>query len=297
MTRKKTTISLVLGSGGARGLAHIGVIRYLEEQGYHIASIAGSSMGAVIGGIHAAGKLQIYEDWIRTIDKFDIFSLLDFSFSGSGLVKGDRLMRKLREMIGETTIEQLPVPFTAVAADLEREREVWISRGPLFDAIRASIAMPLFFTPFDYQGTRLLDGGIFNPVPIAPTYHDLTDLTVAVSLLGPAGHKEPGNGKMMDRPTNGMESLTRRAREFLGRFFPDDPSKERDWDYTDIASQALDAMQGVIVRQKLASHPPDVLIEIPRDACSLLDFDRADELIRLGHETAARALGGTNHRA
>ncbi len=290
MTREKTTVSLVLGSGGARGLAHIGVIRYLEEQGYHIASIAGSSMGAVIGGIHAAGKLHIYEDWIRTIDKFDIFSLLDFSFSGSGLVKGDRLMRKLREMIGETTIEQLPIPFTAVAADLEREREVWISRGPLFDAIRASIAMPLFFTPFDYQGTRLLDGGIFNPVPIAPTYHDLTDLTVAVSLLGPAGHKKDLPRKPEATPSNGVESLARRAREFFGRFFPDDPSREKDWDYTDIASQALDAMQGVIVRQKLAAHPPDVLIEIPRDACSLLDFDRADELIRLGYETAARAL-------
>jgi len=285
-------LSLVLGSGGARGLAHIGVIRQLEEQGCLIESICGCSMGALIGGIHAAGKLDEYEQWVRGIDRMGIFSILDFSFGSGGLVKGERLMSTLRALVGETRIEDLSIKFTAVAADIVREREVWISRGLLFDAIRASISMPLFFTPFRYDGTMLIDGSVFNPVPIAPTYHDLTDLTVAVNLNGPAvpseemAHEEPAV------EATGLAAFTDRVRKFFGggRDQNSEPP-QRDWDMFYVLNQSIDAMQGVIARQKLASHPPDFVIDIPRNACGTLEFDRADEMIALGYARAEACLG------
>lgn len=282
-------LSLVLGSGGARGLAHIGVIRWLEEHGYRIVSIAGCSMGALIGGIHAAGKLDDYERWVRKVDKMDIFSILDFSVGSGGLVKGKKLMAKLRELLGETRIEALPVSFTAVAADIVREREVWISKGPLFDAIRASISMPLFFTPVKVNGVTLIDGSIFNPVPIAPTFHDMTDLTVAVSLNGPTEQAE--EQAEPDPVTSGQASYRERLRHFFAHL-GSDPSvnEERGWNMKYVVSQSLDAMQGVIARQQLAAHPPDVLIEIARNACGTLEYDRADEMIALGYRKAGECF-------
>lgn len=288
MTDKAKSVSLVLGSGGARGLAHIGIIHYLEEQGFKIESITGCSIGALIGGIHAAGKLDEYEKWVKEIDKIDIFSLLDFTFGRTGLVKGDKLMKKLREMVGDAQIDDLDISFTAVAADISREREIWFSKGPLFDAIRASISLPLFFTPFEYKGIKLLDGGIFNPVPIAPTYHDMTDMTIAVNLIGPL----EDNSELLPQKedADGSEGFQDKVKAYLAKFLPDTPEEGEDWDYFYIASQSFDAMQGVIARQKLASHPPDVVIEIPRNACGILDFDRAEEMIELGYRKAKQQL-------
>ncbi len=163
------TVSLVLGSGGARGLAHIGVIHWLEENNCKIRSIAGSSMGALIGGIYAAGKLDEYEQWVRAITKIDIVTLLDLSWEKSGLVKGDKIINTLIHLVGEQLIENLPIQYTAVATDFKREKEIWIRSGRLFDAIRASMSIPLLFTPFKYRGVDLIDGGVLNPVPVAPT--------------------------------------------------------------------------------------------------------------------------------
>src|SRR6266446_5429568 len=147
-----TTVSLVLGSGGARGLAHIGVIQWLTENGYEIRSIAGSSMGALVGGIFAAGKLEAYADWVLALERIQVLRLLDPAFGRPGLFKGERIVGVLRELIGDLAIEDLPVSFTAVATDLESGEEVWLREGKLFDAIRASIAIPLIFTPFEYRG-------------------------------------------------------------------------------------------------------------------------------------------------
>jgi NTE family protein len=180
MTNK--TVSLVLGSGGARGLAHIGVIHWLEENGYEIRSISGASMGALIGGIYACGKLDTYEKWVRAITKLQIVKLLDISWGKQGLVEGDRIIDTLKDLIGDRKIEDLPIRYTAVASDVKREKEVWLKSGSVFDAIRASISLPLFFTPYDMNGVKLLDGGILNPVPIAPTFEDHTDMTIAVNL-------------------------------------------------------------------------------------------------------------------
>jgi NTE family protein len=297
MTPTQRTISLVLGSGGARGLAHIGAIRALEERGLAVRSISGCSVGALVGGIYAMGKLAEYERWVRQVDRRAIFSLLDFSFGRGGLLKGERLIAELRGLVGETRIEELPVRFTAVAADIVREREVWIDRGPLFDAIRASISMPLFFTPVDHLGVRLVDGGLFDPVPVAPTYRDLTDLTVAVSLNGPPrGHDglEPGAPEpepVEAGPAPEPGSLHARLRAFFaGRRAEEPEDGAEDWGIAYVVSQSFDAMQAVVARQKLATNPPDLLIEVPQDACGLFEYDRADELIALGYRLARERL-------
>jgi len=180
------SVSLVLGSGGARGYAHIGVIEELVAQGFDIRSVAGSSMGALVGGVYAAGQLDAFRDWVKPLQRFDVLRLLDWTISGGGLIKGDRIIDKLRGLIGEVNIEDLPIAYTAVAVDLMAQREVWFSRGPLFDAIRASIAIPTVLRPHYYEGRTLVDGGLLNPVPITPTLRDLTDCTIAVDINAPA---------------------------------------------------------------------------------------------------------------
>ena len=287
------TVSLVLGSGGARGLAHIGVIHYLEDNDYDIRSISGCSMGALIGGIYACGKLDIYEEWVRAISKVDIIRLLDFSWGKQGLVEGERIIATLKELVGDRKIEDLPIKYTAVAADIKREKEVWLKRGSLFNAIRASMSLPLFFTPFEMNGMKLLDGGILNPVPIAPTFEDHTDMTIAINLGAPPLENPQPVRKTESKDANDsrLDSVHAKISNFI------EDLKDRtsidsagSWKMLSIADQTFDAMQGAIARQKLAAYPPDHTIMIARNACGTLEFDRADEMITLGYETAAQSL-------
>ena len=276
-------VSLVLGSGGARGLAHIGVIHWLEESDFVISSISGCSIGALIGGVYAAGQLDKFEEWVRAITKLNIVSLLDFSWQKSGFVKGDKIINALIELVGDKQIEELPIPYTAVATDLKGEKEVWMNSGPLFDAIRASISLPLFFTPFRHNDIDLIDGGVLNPVPIAPTFSDETDMTVAVNLGGMA---EPERDSPKDRaaPTSHESSTQEKISRFIQQFQKKENSlKTFDLGPYDIANQAFDAMQSTIARQKLAAYPPDQVVEISRNACGILEFDRASEMIELGY--------------
>ena len=287
------TVSLVLGSGGARGLAHIGVIHYLEDNDYDIRSISGCSMGALIGGIYACGKLDIYEEWVRAISKVDIIRLLDFSWGKQGLVEGERIIATLKELVGDRKIEDLPIKYTAVAADIKREKEVWLKRGSLFNAIRASMSLPLFFTPFEMNGIKLLDGGILNPVPIAPTFEDHTDMTIAINLGAPPLENPQPVRKTESKDANDsrLDSVHAKISNFI------EDLKDRtsidsagSWKMLSIADQTFDAMQGAIARQKLAAYPPDHTIMIARNACGTLEFDRADEMITLGYETASQSL-------
>jgi len=288
-TDVKKRVSLVLGSGGARGLAHIGVIRELEARDFQIASISGCSIGALIGGVYAAGKLDEFDSWVRAISRLDMVSLLDMSWSSDGLVKGDKIIETLVELVGDRKIEDLPIPYTAIAADIKNEKEVWLRSGRLFDAIRASISLPLFFTPVPYKGFHLIDGGVLNPVPIAPTFNDDTDITIAVNLGGPPGdilddteeNKSDGESK----------SMRKRIANYLTELRSSKNSGETDRvGAYDIADQAFDAMQGAIARHKLAAYPPDIVIEISRNACGTFDFDRAAQIINLGHRKAHEAL-------
>lgn len=292
--KQKKCISLVLGSGGARGLAHIGIIKWLVENNYQIKSISGCSIGALIGGVYAAGKLDEFEQWVCGLSKLDIISLLDLSWSTSGLLRGDKIIDTLFKLLGDQTIEALPLQFTAVAADIKNEKEVWINSGCLFDAIRASISLPLFFTPVERKGVQLIDGGVLNPVPIAPTFSDNTDFTVAVNLGGVIDLDRAEPDTLMD-VVDSIEDLP--LQQKIGHYikqFGDNlaltNSKPPTWKAYDVADQAFDAMQSTIARLKLAAYPADYNIVIPRNACGTLEFDRAKEMIALGYQSAQKAL-------
>jgi len=299
---RKTSVSLVLGSGGARGLAHIGVIEWLEENGYQIKSISGSSMGALVGGIYAAGELDTYKQWVTALDRSDVVRMLDLSFGWSGLLKGERIINKLRGLIGDREIESLPISYTAVATDIERGKEVWLSRGSLFDAIRASIAVPLIFTPHEINGRKLLDGGLLNPLPVAPTLRDQNDITIAVNVDGRpervsgAGRGRPANTVEPDdiagdNDGDGEESYRERIQSFIQDMQDKlTPESKQDWGFFDIMMLSIETMQSSIVQMKMAPYTPDYHLVVPRDAAGAYEFHRAGELIRLGRDTADNNL-------
>ncbi|MEM7100482.1 MAG: patatin-like phospholipase family protein [Pseudomonadota bacterium] len=295
-TTESNTVSLVLSSGGARGLAHVGAIRALESLGYTISSVSGSSMGALVGGIYAAGQLDEFERWVTALRRSDIVQLLDFGWwSGSGLFKGERIIEVLRELVGEHTIEDLPIDYTAVATELNRKREVWISDGSLFDAIRASIAIPMVFTPVRRQQQVLVDGGVLNPLPIAPTLSNHTDLTIAIDVNGL--DERPLNVRMnidereeaVDETTDGDESIRAAVSSFISELFTSEED-ENDRGMIEIAMESMDAMQVAISRLKLSAYSPDVLVQTPRNIAHFFEFERAGELIQLGYEATHTAL-------
>lgn len=318
---QQTTVALVLGSGGARGYAHIGAIQVLEERGFDIVAVAGSSMGALVGGLHAAGKLEEYTDWVTGLTQLDVVRLLDVSLSAPGAIRAGKVVARVRDLLDGARIEELPIPYTAVATDLAARREVWFQEGPVDVAIRASIAIPGVITPVMLNGRLLADGGILNPVPIAPTTAVHADATVAISLAGEASRPGLGSPELdtadarpvdewIDRFRRSASSLLDRevVRSVVARFgggqqddgpdAQDEPPGEGDpfdplpagLSKFDMMSQALDAMQSVLARYRMAGYPPDVLVAVPKDACRSLDFHRAPELIELGRSLMADAL-------
>lgn len=286
MTDKATTVSLVLGSGGARGLAHIGVIQWLTENGYDIRSISGSSMGALVGGIHATRKLEIYAEWVLALERMHVLRLLDPTIGSPGVFKGERIISVLRKLIGDCSIEELPISFTAVATDLESGQEIWLREGNLFDAIRASMATPLVFTPFRRGDRLLVDGAVVNPVPIAPTLEDATDLTIAVDLSGPAETRVlPAQSESLIG--NGYRS---RILKFIDTVRPARKAAEPSRGMMSVAMTSMQAMQDTITTLRMSAYSPDVLIEVPRNACGFFEFWKAEELIALGRERTALAF-------
>lgn len=289
MNKTPESISLVLGSGGARGHAHIGVIRAIEERKLSIRSISGASMGAVIGGIYAAGELDTYNKWAMNLRKSDVVKLLDFSFTWTSIFKGERIIAVLKDLIGDRQIEDLPIAFTAVATAIEEQREVWLNRGSLFDAIKASTAVPGVFSPVEINGRHLVDGGIVNPIPIAPTLNDATDLTIAVNLSGTADHI-PASPEETDNESTPDDGYRAAIGRFIGGLMENDDEVEKPPDAVDLLTQSIDVMQGAIARLKLAAYAPDIVIDIPRDACSFFEFHRASEMEELGYKNTIAAL-------
>lgn len=285
-------VALVLGAGGARGLAHIGVIEVLREHGHEIVAVAGSSMGALVGGIYAAGRLPEYKRWASALQRSDVVRLLDFAFGYPGLFKGDRVIAVLRDLVGAYNIEDLSIPFTAVATDVQRQREVWLQQGPLFDAIRASIAIPMVFTPYQMNGRELVDGGLLSPMPMAATRMTDADWVVAVDINAQVLRQPPP--PPVEAPPalgNGSESLRERIGGFLDGFIEkrNKPVASQPG-IVELMSHALDAMQAQIARMQLALDPPDVLVRVPGNACTFYEFWRAEEMIAVGRHAAEHAL-------
>jgi NTE family protein len=300
------SVALVLGAGGARGLAHIGVIEAIEARGLRIAAIAGSSMGALVGGIYASGQLPAYRDWALALSRTDVFRLLDFGIGRPGLFTGDRLMGELQEIVGQHRIESLPIPFTAVATDLRAQREVWLTRGPLFDAIRASMAIPLVFTPVKFEGRELVDGGLLNPVPIAAMRQALADIVIAVdvnariavvrghaSQMADGGDRESMRLPVMVDAEEGVEEET--AGSMFAQWFTRKAAEQAQTGLIDLMARSLDTMQGQLSRMQLAFDPPDILVRISRDSSFFYEFWRTRELIEIGRKQADHALDAAGY--
>jgi NTE family protein len=316
--------ALALGSGGARGYAHIGVIEALRARGYDIVGITGSSMGAIIGGLQAAGSLDEFADWAKSLTQRTILRLLDPSISAAGVMRAEKILDAVRDILGPVTIEQLPIPYTAVATDLLAGKSVWFQRGPLDEAIRASIAIPGVIAPHEVGGRLLADGGILDPLPMAPLAAVNADLTIAVSVSGSEviAKQSPGPGATVEwlnrmvrstsalLDTTAVRSLLDRptARAVLSRFGADTWWDESDEELSasadefdeapevpklgsfEVMYRAFDIAQSALTRHTLSAYPPDLLIEVPRSTCRSLDFHRAVEVIAAGRAQADRAL-------
>jgi NTE family protein len=300
-------VALVLGAGGARGLAQIGVIEALQARGLNIVAVAGSSSGALVGGLFAAGKLGVFRDWLLSMSPTDMLRLLDPVFGQPSLFRGERLMAALRDRVGAPRIEDLSVDFTAVAVDLMRQREVWLREGDLWDAVRASIAIPGLFTPYTVHGRELVDGGLLAPLPIAATRLSDAHRLIAVDMHGwpkrPPG--KPAEPEVETPPGQGFElenGTRRRLANWIERRLGNGDQREeqagpapRELGFTELMARSLDTMQAQIARVQLALDPPELVIRIPRDACQFYEFWRAKELIVIGRDEANQALDAAGY--
>ena len=263
---KKRRVALVLGGGGARGIAHIGAIEEVECQGFEVSAVAGTSMGALVGGMYASGHLEPFKEWMCALDRYKVFGLVDFTLSPEGLVKGDRVMRAMQELVPDVLIEQMPVPFAAVAADLVTGREVVLDRGGLYEAIRASISIPSVFRPVHRDGMVLVDGGMVNPVPYDRVRRSEGDLLVAVDVCAPFG---------------GDPAI--RARMSLNHY------------KVLVTSSQIMQQRIALLQRRLC--PPDILVEMPADRFSMFEFYRSAEIVEAGREAMRAALGRFAERA
>jgi len=249
-------VSLVLGSGGARGLTHIGAIRALEEKGAVIDEIVGCSIGALIGGIHAKGELQVFEDWITTLTNYDVLGLLDFTLQSTGWVKGERILNKVRQMIPDVKMEELPIPFTAVTTNLTRECDCCITEGSMYEAIRASIAIPGVLTAVHQQEDKMVDGGVLNPLPLKYV-RKKNNIMVAVNLEGP--------------PERGTEVF-------------------KDNSMLSVLQHSYYVMRNQITRLTIDLYQPDFVVDIPKDISGIWDYGKAKYLIERGKELTMNTL-------
>lgn len=374
-------VAVALGAGGARGYAHIGALQVLAERGYEVVALSGTSMGALVAGVTAAGKLEPYTEWSLRLTQREVLRLLDPTLTGGGAIRAERVIGKVAEILEGARIEDLAIPYTAVATDLGARREVWFQRGPVSTAIRASVAIPGVITPIVVNGRLLVDGGLMNPVPIEPTAAVASDWTFAVSLSG--SRMAGGEGGEADQPASPVRTMaaSRAIEEFgerlragaagmleseplralstrwaglgsgsnasgdtdgasdastdgatdgatdaeaaveeltddaVSRELGEDPGASSDlqvqgsaeveatdwsrptWEAAprdlgtmDVFNRSFDTMAALITRYRMAGNPPDVLVNVPSDACRTMDFHRAAEMIELGRRLTEEAL-------
>ncbi len=275
--------ALVLSSGGARGLAHIGAIEELEAQDYRIRSVAGCSMGALVGGMYAAGRLAEFKEWMQTVDRRKILSLIDLSLSIDHIVKGERVIDALKEIVPDVRIEDLPIQYQAVATDWENGREVVFRSGSLYEAIRASISLPLFFNPVRRDGMILVDGGILNPLPLKQGSEMEGDMLVAVNVSGFYWGGEPKLKQLFEARRKRSRSL---PMSILASLLPEG----LDVNFVSL----LQRMCGLMIQQNAAQsiqlYKPDVLIELPMNRFGSFEYDRVDKISALGKAKMRKAL-------
>lgn len=285
----KKKIALVLSGGGARGLAHIGAIETLESHGYEITSIAGCSMGALIGGMYAAGKLPEVKDWVLALDRRKVLSLVDFSLSLTHLVKGDRVMEALKEIVPDVNIEDLPIPYTAVATDWNSGKEVIFDHGSLYDAIRASISIPLFLNPVRREDMLLVDGGLVNSLPLNRVVRHSGDLLFGINV---STHDYQGELLMQQFVERKLLSksmpaavMNRIMKHFEGI----------NINYVTLLMRTIAIMLEQNTRQQILISRPDLVVQMPMKRYGVFDFDKAAAILQIGKHKTSRALRRFEH--
>jgi NTE family protein len=293
---RKKTVSLVLSSGGARGMAHIGAIEALEARGYEIVSIAGSSAGALIGGMHAAGKMSVFKDWICNLDRVDVFSLMDFTFSSKGFIKGIKVFNALKKLIADCDIEELPIPFVCTAVEIPSGKEQMFRSGSLYAAIRASVSIPTVLMPARVQGKEYIDGGILNPIPFnLLNEYPQGDLIVAVDLNGP---KEifVDSPVLADKKENSLLKFPPWLMDYRAKFstyFSSDQKEQvkyKGMSSLDLLNYSFDMLQDKLSALVIEKQHVDILVEISRTQAGTLEFHRASEMIAIGKNKMEQAL-------
>ncbi|MEN6457091.1 MAG: patatin-like phospholipase family protein [Prolixibacteraceae bacterium] len=285
----KNKVSLILSGGGARGIAHIGVIEELERQGFEIHSIAGTSMGALVGGVYSLGKMNEFKQWLMTLDKVKIFSLLDFTLSNQGIVKGNKVLKKMREFIPDANIEDLDIAYAAVAADLINKKEVVFTSGSVFKAIRASIAIPTVFTPVKTKSGLLVDGGVLNNVPVSHAKRIPGDLLVVVNINA--------NVPVCRPPIPEEEKKFRqliyqkKLNDFYSQLERINPLNKKDnIGYFNLINKTISLMIYRMSEVLLQQYKPDITIEFSKDLCGIFDFFKVKELVETGRYTTMKRL-------
>ena len=279
----KKDVALVLSSGGARGLAHIGAIEELEAHGYHIRSIAGCSMGALIGGVYAAGKLEEFRAWMKTIDRKKMLELTDFSLSLNHLAKGKRIIDAIMEFVPDVPIEDLPIPYCAVATDLKAGREVIFRKGSLFEAIRASISLPSFYEPVRRNGMVLIDGGVLNPIPLNRIRRHSGDILVGIDV---SGHDYKAQWELQEGLIERRKRDKSLKAQILDKLIPDN----LDFNYYTVLSRTSSMMirQNSILMSRLMN--PDMLVDIQMTRYGSFDYHKSEKIIAIGRLKTSLAI-------
>jgi len=279
----KQPISLVLSSGGARGIAHIGVIEELERQGFEIKSLAGTSMVALIGGVYATGYMEEYKKWLSSLDKLDVFKMIDFTLSTKGLVKGDKIFKEMEEMMPDMNI-----PYVATAVNIINHKEVIFDKGSLFNAIRASISIPTVFTPVKKDKIHLIDGGVMNPVPINRVKRFTDDLLVVVNVNAHVLCIKPIS--LIKEEKKNWMIYNKKVKSFQRRLADMFPNDQEKLSYFNLLSDTISIMGNQISRITIEKYKPEILINISRKSCGTYDFYKATEMIEIGRYATEKSL-------
>lgn len=285
MSKERQKVSLVLSSGGARGLAHVGVIEELEKNGFEIVSISGSSMGALVGGFYACGKLDTYKEWALKLDRIDVFKLIDFTFSVQGFIRGEKVFKALEDIIPDCQIEDMRIPFCAVATDIKAKKDVAISSGSMYKAIKASVAIPTVVKPQVYDGVELIDGGVTNPIPIDKVTRQEGDILVVVDVNSNIPYKKPVANKKKEEIEAEKASYLSKIESFKaawGKLLPGASTPTEKLGYFELLSRSIDLMQDKMTALIMEHYKPEIKVNVSRDAASTFEFYKAGELIELG---------------
>lgn len=283
-------VRLVLGSGGARGMAHIGVIDELQKNGFVIKEVAGCSMGAIVGGLYCAGHLAEYKHWLVSLTRFDVFKLLDFTLSSQGFVKGERVFKAIEQLIGDKKIENFKVPFSAVASDLVARQEVHFREGSLFKALRASVAIPTVFTPVMEGQRQLVDGAVLNPLPLNLVRREPNEWLVAVNVNANIPDLKPKALPVVNEEKAAYLRMIDQFRTQILRFDSKAEETVEKLGYFDILNKSYNLTQDRLTELMIEVHKPDLVVDVSRDVCGVFEFYRANEIIEEGRKAFNSAL-------